>query len=238
MKILAVDTSSLVAAVAITDNERLMGEYILNHKKNHSQKLMPMIKELMDNLELNPKDIDIFAAASGPGSFTGLRIGITTVKALAYAVNKPVVSVPTLDALAFNIPVYDSLVCPIMDARNNQVFTAVYKWEKGIPVNITEYMGVPVNELVQLIKGKNQKVVFLGDAVGIHKDFLKEELKENCEFAPGNLMLQKASSIAQLALIKAINGMTESSFDMVPFYLRKSQAEREYEKKVSAGLID
>jgi len=238
MRILAVDTSSLVAAVAITDNERLMGEYILNHKKTHSQKLMPMIKELMDNLELNPKDIDIFAAASGPGSFTGLRIGITTVKALAYAANKPVVSVPTLDALAFNIPVSDSLVCPIMDARNNQVFTAVYKWEKGMPVNITEYMGVPITELVQLIKGKNQKVVFLGDAVEIHKDLLKEELNENCEFAPGNLMLQKASSVAQLALIKALNGMTESSFDMVPFYLRKSQAEREYEKKMSTGFMD
>jgi len=238
MRILAVDTSSLVAAVAITDNERLMGEYILNHKKTHSQKLMPMIKELMDNLELNPKDIDIFAAASGPGSFTGLRIGITTVKALAYAANKPVVSVPTLDALAFNIPVSDSLVCPIMDARNNQVFTAVYKWEKGMPVNITEYMGVPITELVQLIKGKNQKVVFLGDAVEIHKDLLKEELNENCEFAPGNLMLQKASSVAQLALIKALNGITESSFDMVPFYLRKSQAEREYEKKMSTGFMD
>jgi len=238
MRILAVDTSSLVAAVAVIDNERLLGEYILNHKKTHSQKLMPMIKELMDNLELTPKDIDVFAASSGPGSFTGLRIGITTVKALAYAVNKPVVSVPTLDALAFNMPVADSLVCPIMDARNNQVFTAVYKWEKGIPVNITEYMGVPINELVQLIKGKNQKVVFLGDAVEIHRDFLKEELNENCEFAPGNLMLQRASSVAQLALVKASSGMMESSFDMVPFYLRKSQAEREYEKKKSIGFVD
>jgi tRNA threonylcarbamoyladenosine biosynthesis protein TsaB len=238
MKILAVDTSSLVAAVAVIDNERLLGEYILNHKKTHSQKLMPMIKELLNNLELTPKGIDVFAASSGPGSFTGLRIGITTIKALAYAVNKPVVSVPTLDALAFNMPVLDSLVCPIMDARNNQVFTAVYKWEKGVPVNLTEYMGVPITELVRLIKGKNQKIVFLGDAVEIHKDFLKDELNENCRFAPGNLMLQKASSVAQLALVKASSGMTESSFDMVPFYLRKSQAEREYEKRQSADPPD
>ncbi len=234
MKVLAVDTSSTVAAVAVIDNTRLLGEYILNHKKTHSQKLIPMIKELMDNMELSFRDIDVYAASSGPGSFTGLRIGITSIKSIAYAVKKPVVSVPTLDALAYNIPINESLVCPIMDARNNQVYTAVYKREKDRQIKITEYLGLPVAELVEIIKGKNRNTVFVGDAVEIHRDFLKEQLMEKCEIAPANLLLQRASSVAQLALLDASSGKIESPFDMVPFYLRKSQAEREYEKKQEA----
>ena len=235
MKVLAVDTSAGVAAVAVMENGILLGEYILNHKKTHSQKLMPLIKGLMDNLELKPSDIDIYAVSNGPGSFTGLRIGVTTIKAIAYAANKPVMGIPTLDALAFNISPTDSLICPIMDARNNQVYTAVYKWEKNIQVNITEYMGIPISELVQRIKGKNQSVIFTGDAVEIHKDFLKEELGEMCEFAQESLLLQKASSVAQLAAIRFSERKTENCFDLVPFYLRKSQAEREYEKKHCTG---
>lgn len=231
MKILAVDTAASVAAVAVMENDKLLGEYSINHKKTHSQKLMPMIRDLLAGLDLTPADMDLFAASSGPGSFTGLRIGVTTVKAMAYAVQKPVVSVPTLDALAYNIPVTDFLVCPIMDARNNQVYTALYHWEDRQQKKITEYMGVPVSELVQLIKGKNRKTLFLGDGVEIHKDFLKEELNDNCEFLPGSLRLQRASSVAQLALYRAMEGRMESCFDLVPFYLRKSQAERMQEQK-------
>lgn len=231
MKILAVDTSSLVAAVAVSEDTNILGEFYIHHKKTHSQKLMPMISELLKSLEIEPKDLDAFAASSGPGSFTGLRIGVTTIKAMAYAVEKPVVSVPTLDALAYNIPVIDSLICPMMDARNNQVYTAVYKWEKGLQVKMTEYMGVPLPELIQVIRGKNQKVIFVGDGVEVHREKLKAELGEACEFAPPSLRMQRASSVAQLAFLKVSCGLTESCFDMVPFYLRKSQAERELEKK-------
>lgn len=234
MRILAVETSSSVAAAAVMDKGTLLGEYILNHKKTHSQKLMPMIRELLDSLELKPGDIDLFAVSSGPGSFTGLRIGITTVKAIAYAVQKPVVGVPTLDALALNVPPGQSLVVPIMDARNNQVYTAVYTREKDMLTNITGYMGVPVSELADMVKAKNRKALFLGDAVPLHREYLLDQLGENCEFAPGNLMLQKASSVAQAAYLKALNGEVENCFDLVPFYLRKSQAEREYERKQQA----
>lgn len=238
MKILAVDTSSSVAAVAVMDNMALLGEYFINHKKTHSQRLMPMVKEIMDSLEITPEDIDIYAASSGPGSFTGLRIGITTIKAIAYAVQKPVISIPTLDALAFNIPLSQSLVCPIMDARNEQVYTAIYKWEKNSQNKVTEYMGIPISELVQLIKGKNQNTIFMGDAVQIHRDFLKSELGDKCEFAPTSLMLQRASSVAQVAMNRASEGFTETCFDMVPFYLRKPQAERELEKRNGQCTVD
>ncbi|NJD04255.1 MAG: tRNA (adenosine(37)-N6)-threonylcarbamoyltransferase complex dimerization subunit type 1 TsaB [Ruminiclostridium sp.] len=231
MRILAVDTSSAVAAVAIMNERELLGEFILNHKKTHSQKLIPMIDVIMKNLELSPEDIDVYAASSGPGSFTGLRIGITTIKAMAFAAKKPVVSVPALDALAYNVPNTGALVCPMMDARNNQVYTALYKFEKGMQVNISEYMGVPVQELVQIIRGKNSDVLIIGDGVLIHKEYLKSELGPRCHFPPQYLLQQRASSVAQLALNKAAEGKLENCFDMVPFYLRKSQAERELEKK-------
>lgn len=231
MKVLSVDTSSMVAAVAVMEDNRLLGEYLLNHKKTHSQKLMPMVNNILQELELTPGDIDLYAASTGPGSFTGLRIGVTTIKAIAYAAGKPVIGIPTLDALAFNLPLTEALICPILDARNNQVYTALYKWEKDAQIKITEYLGIPVTELVQLIKGKNQKVIFTGDAVELHREFFIKELGEGCDFAPGSLQLQRASSVAYLALARANMDGVESCFDLVPFYLRQSQAEREYDKK-------
>ena len=230
MKILAIDTSTLVAAAAVMENDKLLGEFVISHKKTHSQKLLPIVEKIMSELELTPKEIDVFAASIGPGSFTGLRIGVTTIKAMAFAANKPVVSVPTLDALAYNIPMSDSMVCPIIDARNNQVYTAIYTWEEKGQKRVTDYIGVPVSELVELIRQRNKKVIFVGDGVEIHKAYLSTQL-EDCEFAPGSLLLQRASSVASIAYLKAQEGLLESSFEMAPFYLRKSQAEREFEKK-------
>ncbi len=238
MRILAVDTSSRVAAAAVMENDNLLGEYIINYKKTHSQQLVPMVKDLMENLELTPKDIDVYAASSGPGSFTGLRIGITTIKAIAYAANKPVISVPTLDALAYNIPLTDSLVCPIMDARNNQVYTAIYKWDGLRLSKMTEYMGVYITELIAMVKGKNQKAMFLGDGVETHGALIKDELGDVCEMAPGNLLLQRGSSVAYAARARITEGMLENCFDMVPYYLRKSQAEREYEKRCGNSICE
>ncbi|HHV28033.1 MAG TPA: tRNA (adenosine(37)-N6)-threonylcarbamoyltransferase complex dimerization subunit type 1 TsaB [Clostridium sp.] len=235
MKILALDTSALVAAVAVMEDDRLLGEYMLNHRKTHSQQLIAMIKEVLGSLELAPKDIDVFAASTGPGSFTGLRIGVTTIKAMAYATGKPVVSVPTLDAIAYNIPMNSFAICPVMDARNNQVYTALYDWNENAQKRITEYMGIPVSELVELIKGMGKKVIFAGDAAKMHEEYFKKELGDDCVIAPGNLLLQRASSVAHIAYLKAVDNEVESSFDMVPFYLRKSQAEREYEKKLCKG---
>ncbi|HEX9062575.1 MAG TPA: tRNA (adenosine(37)-N6)-threonylcarbamoyltransferase complex dimerization subunit type 1 TsaB, partial [Clostridia bacterium] len=124
MKILALDSSSLVASVAITEDKKLLGEYNVNNGLTHSKNLMPMLTELMKTLGLKPSDIDMYAASIGPGSFTGIRIGVTSIKAMAYATGKPVASVPTLDALAYNAEGFDGVICPIMDARNNQVYTA------------------------------------------------------------------------------------------------------------------
>jgi tRNA threonylcarbamoyladenosine biosynthesis protein TsaB len=231
MKVLAVDTSSVIAAVAVMDNDTLLCEYILNDKKTHSQKLMPMISEIMRNTGLTPKDIDVFAASTGPGSFTGLRIGITTIKAMAYAAQKPAAGIPTLDVLAFNIPLTENLVCPIMDARNNQVYTAVYMWKDSRQKRITDYMGIHVNELADLLKEKNKNVIFAGDGIYIHTDYFHRQLGEKCIIAPGSHRLQRASAIASLAMERATQGLLQKSEDLVPFYLRKSQAEMVLERK-------
>ncbi|TYQ18032.1 UNVERIFIED_CONTAM: tRNA threonylcarbamoyladenosine biosynthesis protein TsaB [Acetivibrio alkalicellulosi] len=235
MKILAIDTSTLVAAVAVMEDDKLLGEYLLNHKKTHSQKLMPMIKELLHELELKPNDIDMFAASSGPGSFTGLRIGVTTVKAMGYATSKPVVAVPTLDVIAYNILMGSYIVCPIMDARNNQVYTGLYEWNynNNVLERVSDYLALPINELVDIIRQRGKKVVFAGDGVDIHQEYLKNELQDKCDFAPGNMRLQRASTTAHIAYMKFKKGDIDSSFEMTPFYLRKSQAERQYEKKTT-----
>jgi len=223
----------VIAAVAVMDDEKLLGEYSINNKKTHSQKLMVMVNEIMKNLDLKPSDIDVFAASIGPGSFTGLRIGVATAKAMAYAMSKPVVGVPTLDALAYNIVTSRSVICPILDARNNQVFTALYESDGKKLEKMTDYMGIPVSELVKFIKQNDMQVIFTGDAVDLHMEYFKSELGENCEFAPLGSRLQRGASVAELAIQMAKEGKLSDSFELLPFYLRKSQAEREFEKKLS-----
>ena len=229
MKILAVDTSTVVASVAIMEDTNLLCEYLLNHKKTHSQKLIPMIHEVLKNMEMKLEDIDLFATTIGPGSFTGLRIGVTSIKAMAYALNRPVKGVITLDVLAFNIPFCDAVICPIIDARNNQVYSALYQWKEGKQERLTDYMGIDIGELIKMIKETDRNVFILGDGVNVHKDELSRELKGRCLFPPNNLLLQKASSLAEIAM-REFNELNKSDEPdkLLPFYLRKSQAERLY----------
>lgn len=234
MKALAVDTSTAAAGIAVVDEKGLLAEFLIKDLKTHSQKLVPMLKELLDSLRLTPADIDIYAAVTGPGSFTGLRIGVTTVKALAYALKKPVAGVPSLDALAnAAVAAGDAIICPIMDARNNQVYTAVYKQQNGIMTNLSGYMGLHVSELVKLLEEKYEKmnVLFTGDGVLLHRDFLKIELNARCNFMPDFTLHQMAASAAQLALLRHARGEDIDQMELEPFYLRPSQAEREYSKK-------
>lgn len=243
MRILAVDTSTNVATVAVVIDGILEGEYISNKGKTHSQRLMPMIDELLKTLAIKSNDIDAFSAAVGPGSFTGLRIGVTTIKGFGFALNKPVIGINTLDAMAYNLPFCRDIICPMIDARNNQVFTAVYSGQahsdiNGVPTRTSEYMGVPVEELAALLKNTEERVIFLGDAVKLHSEYFKQQLGERAVFAPASVAMPKASSVAQLASIMLAEGKTESAFDLKPFYLRKSQAEREAEKKAAERLAE
>ncbi|QEK13121.1 tRNA (adenosine(37)-N6)-threonylcarbamoyltransferase complex dimerization subunit type 1 TsaB [Crassaminicella thermophila] len=232
MKILAFDTSSIVASVAVMDDDKLIGEYTINHKRTHSQKLMPMIEEVLESCELTMKDIDVVAVAEGPGSFTGIRIGVATAKGLSHAMNIPVIGISTLDALAFNVAFSHGLICPILDARRNQVYTAVYKWDNGNLSMIEEHMAVSIEELVDKLMQRPEKVIFLGDGVATNKIYLIEKLKDRVLFAPNSMKMPKAASIAELALQKAKEGNLKNCYELLPTYLRKSEAERQYEEKI------
>ncbi len=229
MRVLAVDTSTNVASAAVMEDGVLLGERILNHKKTHSQKLMPMVCELLEELELTAADIDIFAAAVGPGSFTGLRIGVATVKALAHAEGKNVVSVGTLEALAYNVPYTEHIIVPIMDARRNNVFAASYIWDGGFK-EIGEPEGITIEECIESC-GNFLETVFVGDGAAAHKDYIKEKLGAHAIFPHGGAMNPRASSVAAVALEKAKRGEVQSYLEMKPYYIKKSQAEKELEER-------
>lgn len=229
MRILAVDTSSNVATAAVMEDNTLLGEYILNHKKTHSQKIMVMIEQLLADLELTVQDIDLFAASVGPGSFTGLRIGVATVKALAHAAGKRVVSVGTLEALAYNVPHAEHIIVPIMDARRNNVFTASYIWDEGFK-EIGGPEAISIEECVESC-GEFLDTIFVGDGVAVHGEYIREKLGEHAIFPHGAVIGARASSVAACAMEKAKRGDAQSYLEMKPYYIRKSQAEQELEKK-------
>lgn len=229
MRVLAVDTSTNTATVAVMEDDTLLGEYTLNHKKTHSQKLMPMIKQLLCDLELTVGDIDIFAAAVGPGSFTGLRIGVAAVKALAHAAGKNVVSVGTLEALAYNVANAEHIIVPIIDARRNNVYTASYIWDEGFR-EVGEPEGITIEECVESC-GNFLETIFVGDGAIAHKDYILEKLAGKAIFPHGALLNPRASSVAAFAMEKAKRGETESYLEMKPCYIKKSQAEKDLEAK-------
>ena len=230
MKVLSVDTSSLVATCAVVDEEKILGEFILNQDMTHSERLIPMIKVVMDSLGLVPKDIDLFAAASRPGSFTGLRIGLATIKGLAHVVDKPVLGISTLEALAFNIP-WGETVIPIMDARRDRVFTGIYSWENGKLSNVLEPTILEVDELLDFIDANYEEVMFNGDGTSVFRERIVDRLGEKALFAPISLNMARASSVGELALLKWNEGKRENYFELVPDYLRESQAQREFKKR-------
>ena len=188
MKVLAIDTTSNVATAAVAEDDILLGERVLNYKRTHSQKLMPMISELLEELELKAEDIDVFAAANGPGSFTGLRIGVATIKALAHAADKPVVGVSTLAGLAYNLPYCEHIIVPIMDARRNRVYTASYIWDEDGFKELSPDEVIDIEECADSC-GRLLDTVFVGDGVRVYKDFLIEQLGDSAHFAPASAML-------------------------------------------------
>lgn len=235
MKVLGVDSSGMVASVAIVNDDILVAEYSVNYKKTHSETLLPMLDEVVRMTEQNIEDIDAIAIAAGPGSFTGLRIGAATVKGLGLALDKPIVSVPTCHALAYNLWGISGFVCPIMDARRNQVYTGIYKYENGIQQVIHDQDAMDILDLVSILNEKGEKVTFLGDGVPVYKQTIIENIKVDYSFAPAHMNRQRAGAVASLGAYYFCQGIYENADDHKPIYLRKSQAEREREEKENAG---
>ena len=234
MKILSLDCATECATVAILEDDKLIGEISFNYKKQHSVILMPMIDEVLKNTSLNINDIDGFVVSKGPGSFTGLRVGMATIKGLVQASKKPFISVSTLEGLANNLFYADGLICPIMDALRGNLYTALYKFEGDNLTSLVEPMVISLEELITTLKEKNEPVYFIGDGVYKFKEKLINEL-ENIKFAPSHLNLARAASLGQLGRKYLNNGIEDDVYAATPIYLRLSQAEREYEEKMKSN---
>lgn len=231
MKILAIDSSGLVATVALVEDNNLIAEYTIHHKKTHSQTLMPMLEEVKRMVELELDTIDAIAVASGPGSFTGLRIGAATAKGLAMGLNKPIIEVPTLEGMAYQMYGASAVICPIMDARRNQVYTGLYQFteaEAGYSMEtLKEGCACDIMECIEVANSFEQPVVFLGDGVPVFESVIKEHSTVPVFFAPAHRRLQSAASVGALAMEFAKEGRFVEAKDHAPEYFRMSQAERE-----------
>lgn len=231
MIVLSIDSATESASCALLEENRLLGEISFNYKKQHSVILMTMVESLLKNLALTINDIDGFVVSKGPGSFTGLRIGIATVKGLSQGTGKPFLGVSSLDALAYNMAFTSGIVCPILDALRGNVYTALYKFEGDTLERISDYLLISIEDLVTLLNEKQQVCTFIGDAVRIFKDTLVEALPE-VKFAPAHLNLVRASALGELGFALLALGQQDDINTFAPLYLRKCQAEREYEKKM------
>lgn len=227
MKILALDTTGLVASVALVDDEKTIAEFTTNYKKTHSQTIMPMIEQLKNMVELDLATVDYIACASGPGSFTGLRIGAATAKGLAHGLDKKIIPVPTLDGLAYNLCQSSKIIVPIMDARRNQVYSAIYSNNNNLE-RISDYMACDIMELLDRVIEIDENAIFLGDGVTVFKEKISE-FNTGFKFAPQCANMQRASCIGALALNRIDEAIKPNDFEII--YLRKSQAERELEEK-------
>jgi tRNA threonylcarbamoyladenosine biosynthesis protein TsaB len=230
MNILALDTSGATATAAVARDGYLVGEISIRNDKTHSQKVIPMVEALLTMLNMKPSDVDMAAVANGPGSFTGVRIGVVAMKAFAYGLKIPVVEVSTLMALAYTLCEQQGLVCPVMDARNRQVFTGLYRINDENTTVVHEDCGISIEELVMLLKKHDTAVHFVGDAVPLYKDYIKEQ-GINAYFAPDELFTHRAAAVARIAWLNKCEGVVSDAFSVLPNYLRKSQAERMKDKK-------
>jgi tRNA threonylcarbamoyladenosine biosynthesis protein TsaB len=232
MKILSLDSATESATCAILDDNRILGEITFNYKKQHSIVLMPMIDELFNNTGMSIGDIDGFVASKGPGSFTGLRIGMATIKGLSQGTKKPFVTISTLDSLAYNLAYTSGIICPILDALRDNVYTALYTFDNYELIRTSDYMNISIDELINMLKEKNCNISFVGDGTFKFKERLINNLPQ-IGFAPAHLNLAKASSLGELGLKLFSKGIEDDIYGSVPIYLRKPQAEREYEEKMS-----
>ncbi len=247
MRVLAIDSSGMTATVAVVEDTQTIAEYTVNFKKTHSQTLLPMIDTMGKMIELDLKSIDAIAVAGGPGSFTGLRIGSATAKGLGLALEKPLIHVPTVDGLAYNLYGCQDIICPIMDARRKQVYTGMYTFarrelegskETELVLDVLEAQNAsPIEELIERLNIHGRPVVFLGDGVPIYQDVIREKMRVPFSFAPASANRQRAAVVGALGIQYYKEGRFETAMEHQPDYLRVSQAERERAEKERKAVV-
>ena len=231
MKCLALESSSMVAGAALMEENRLVGEIRTHYKKNHSERLLPMMDQLLTSCECKLKEVDFFAANVGPGSFTGVRIGTGTIKGLAHALKKPVVSVNSLEALAIQNQSFKGWCSPIIDGQKKLIYTAAYEMHQGKMIIRQPPDVFHILEWLEKLKKIDKPVLFSGDAVEIHQQRIEEFLGEQAMFADVLHRMPSASAVALCGIQKAKKQELISPEEMIPLYLRTSQAERAWKQK-------
>lgn len=230
MLVLSVDASSKCATCAIVNDEGVVSEYTLNNKREHSVLIMPMIEQLLKDSNLTIDDIDGFVVSKGPGSFTGLRIGMATIKGLSFGLNKPYISISTLDGLALSLSSFNGIICPIMDALRDTVYTTFFKFKDGKLEKLMDYTSLSLEELKNSLNEKGENVIFTGDGVFKHKEFLLENIN-NCSFAPNHINVVRASAIGELGLELLKTGVKDDD-NSSPLYIKQPQAVRELNQRL------
>ena len=224
MKILSVDSSALVASVALCEDENVLAEYTINNGNTHSETLLPMIESVLGFFELGANEIDMFAVSAGPGSFTGVRIGAATLKGLAFGFGKPCVEVSTLEAIAYNLRLHRGLICPVMNARRGQVYTAVFRSNGETLERLMPDAAISIEELDIILANYGEDVCLCGDGYDVT---LAGLANTKPLYVEPRLRLQSAASVAAVALEKYKRGEFGSDEALRVNYLRQSQAERE-----------
>jgi tRNA threonylcarbamoyladenosine biosynthesis protein TsaB len=242
MKILAIETSTMLGGIAITDTlSGLIVEVRLNVKSTHSERLMTEIDHALRQAGLKVSDIDVFAVSTGPGSFTGLRIGLSTVKGFSYITGKPIVSVPTLHALAWNFPYCRYPVCTMLDARKKEVYAALFRWDNEDFIRVIDEMSIKVDRLLGRINENNpplppfskggeggfsdEKIVFTGEGALLYRDKIIEVMGDKAIFATAEKMVPSPANVASIGIRKAMKREFSEPVSLVPFYIRRSEAE-------------
>ncbi len=223
MKILAIESAAKSAGAAVFCGGKLLAEQFINAGLTHSQTLMPLVDAALSSAGVSIGEIDGVAVSCGPGSFTGVRIGLGTAKGLAQGLGKPLYPVPTLLALAQNVISYEGIIVPIMDARRGEVYTATYRSDGKALTEIMPMRAIPLASLLEELT----EAIFVGDGVEVHREVITEKMGERAHFAPPHLLHHRASSVGMAAM--AVD--PKSPHEAEPFYLRLSQAEREYMEK-------
>ena len=220
MRVLCIDTSGPTCSVAIMQEEALLYEATVLNKRTHSVNLMPMVDDAISKSGCEISSIDVFAAVVGPGSFTGIRIGVSAVKGLSFGANKPCIGINALEAIAYGVMPSNKIICPIRDARNKQVYAAAFQKGK----QVVEQRAIALSDFLNKFKDFNGDCLFVGDGANVNKQEIIGELKEKAHFAPPHLNILRASSAAYIAL-KNIENAHEPK-ELIPLYLRLPQAER------------
>lgn len=235
MKILAIDSSATAASVALVDNGKVLGEFYINTRLTHSQTLMPMVENLLKCTQSALNEVDLFAVSAGPGSFTGIRIGVASIKGLAMAENKPCVGVSTLEAIAYNLELMQGTICAVMDARCQQVYNAVFRTDGNRIERLTPDRAISIEALAEEFKNYKKPFYLVGD--GAKLCYNSEWFKGlEVTLSPEPLIYQRACSVAKAAVCAYEQGKEVTPAALMPVYLRLPQAERELKKRLKGEV--